>query len=84
MAKKKMKAEKPKAKAAAPKKPKQSDLPQRELLEGVTAIVLKKGKVAVSDRQCVYETAGAYCVWDNDQRKRIHWIPRKRVLDIER
>jgi hypothetical protein len=80
----KKKAEK-KAKAEVPagKKKKASDLPQRELVE-VTAIVLKKGKLAVTDRQVVYETAAAYCVWDKDQRKRIHWIPRKRVLGIER
>jgi hypothetical protein len=84
MTAKKSKAEKKStAKVPMGKKTKASDLPNRELVE-VTAIVLKKGKLAVTDRQVVYETAGAYCVWDKDQRKRIHWIPRKRVLDIER
>ena len=83
MTAKKAKAEKkPTPKVPAEKKAKASDLPNRELVEA-TAIVLKKGKLAVTDRQVVYETAAAYCVWDKDQRNRIHWIPRKRVLGIE-
>lgn len=65
-------------------KPEAKDLPARELLEGVSAIVLKKGKLAVTERQCVYETANAYCVFDRDLHKRIHWILKKRVVEIEK
>ena len=59
-------------------------MPKRELLADVSALVLKKGKLVVTDRQCVYATANAYCIFDRDARKRIHWIPKKRVVEIER
>ena len=71
--------------AKAPAKKREArDLPARELVEGVTAIVWKSGRVEITARQCVYETAKAIAVWDRDLKKRIHWIARKRVLDIER
>jgi hypothetical protein len=83
---KKAKAEKKstKAKAREPKQPEAKDLSARALLENVKAIKLKKGRVEITDRQCVCETAGAVCVWDRDQKKRTLWIARKRVLEIAR
>lgn len=44
----------------------------------------KQGRREIMARECVYETAVAYCIFDRDARKRIHWIPKKRVVEIER
>ena len=60
---KKAKAEKKaKAKATAEKKPEANNLPALELLQNVMAILLKKGKLKVTARQVVYETANAIAV----------------------
>lgn len=64
--------------------PPAKDRPAREVIEGVRAIVLKKGKIPISERQALYQTGIAYCIFDKDAGKRVAWILKKRVRELER
>ncbi len=82
---KKAKAKAPaETKAPEPNKQETKDLPNRELLENVRAIKLKKGSIAIGPREVVYESGAGVCIFNRDLKKRTHWLAKKRVLEIER